>query len=115
MSVPRRGVLHYGHVKLNTDQRKLISNGDEVTLSPIETKLLAVLMERAPRVSPPELLLLLLWPDGEGNWPLLTDVIATLRSKLKECHCGCGLTHIPPFGHRLQLDEPDRADDLDFV
>lgn len=110
MCLPSRGVLHYGHVTLNTDQRSLGFNGREMALSPMEARLLAVLMERAPRVSPPELLLKLLWPDGDGSWPLLAEVLAALRVKLQESNAGCGLAHVPPFGHRLELSRRGRTD-----
>ncbi|GEM_PF-5236669 len=103
MNSPRRGILQYGHVTLNTDRRNLRFNGEELALSPLEARLLAVLIERAPRVSPPELLLTVLWPNGEGNWPLLTELLAALRAKLQENEVGCGLTYVAPFGHRLEL------------
>ena len=113
MNIPRRGILHYGHVTLNTDRRTLRFNGEELALSPLEARLLAVLMERAPRVSPPELLLTLLWPDGEGNWTLLTELLAALRLKLQENEVGCGLAYIAPFGHRLELIRRDRNGEQD--
>lgn len=103
MKVQKRGVIKYGPISLNIDRCNIECGEEEIKLSPIGTKLLAILMERAPRVTPPELLYWLLWSDGGGSWPLLTDAMTRLGCRLHESGSGCEIVNVAPFGHRLEL------------
>lgn len=77
--------LSYGSLALDTEKRKVTLNGQPVSLTLSEYKLLQALMAAPGRVFPREELLNCLYPSGETVIDRVVDVhIAKLRQKIED-------------------------------
>lgn len=94
-------VLSVGPVDLDLDGRRALVDGDELDLTPLEFRLLTVLMERRGRVQSRRELLRSVW-DTEADIETRTvDMhVARLRSKLGEA--GDLVETVRGFGYRFR-------------
>lgn len=92
-------VLTAGTVTLDRDRREARIDGDELTLTPKEFDLLAILIEEPGRVVPRAELYARIWdPVWVGSGKSLDVHVATLRRKLPD---GLGISAVRGVGYRL--------------
>ncbi len=99
-------VLDFGKIKVHGDEHLLTVNGRQVSLTPMEARLLWVLAERAGQVVPSAQLLSTVWGYPPGVRTRTLDVhIGRLRKKLEED--GRAPRHIitvPRVGYKFQAE-----------
>lgn len=92
-------VLTAGTVTLDRDRREARIDGDELTLTPKEFDLLAILIEEPGRVVPRAELYARIWdPVWVGSGKSLDVHVATLRRKLPD---GLSISAVRGVGYRL--------------
>ncbi len=79
---PRYLEIVPGELSLDFARRAVVLQGKEVSLTPIESRLLACLARNSNRVVSRETLMDELWPDGEGDPLRLKVAVHRLRAKL---------------------------------
>ncbi len=101
----RRGALQLGDITLDLDTHALTIGSRRIPLPPSQARLLAVLMEHAPRVVPPELLIARVWPPNEGNMAMLADAIVGVRNVLEseDGEQAVAICYVTGFGYRLEV------------
>ncbi len=86
--------------------QKAERNGQVLSLTPIETKILHILVQRSPRPANTQLLLSRIWPDQDVFEDTLRVHIHRLRSKLEPDPAHpCHLTTEKGAGYRLDFGE----------
>jgi DNA-binding response OmpR family regulator len=81
--LPPQQVVVDQHLRLDFARHVALVGAQQVHLTPVETRLLAVLARNANQVVPTEKLLEEVWPDGEGDPSRLWVNIRRLRNKLE--------------------------------
>ncbi len=100
----RMRCLSVGDVTLDLNGHAATVGDRSRSLSPLETKVLQVLMEHFPRVVPPELLAAHVWPDAEGDPSTLAAGISGLRAALADDPLGQSrIRHVEGYGYRISL------------
>lgn len=94
--------LSSGDLTLWLEQNTVTVGERDIPLRPVEARILRELLEHAPRVVPPELLIARVWPDGEGDLSTLATGISSLRAALGDDPLSPSrIQHVDGFGYRL--------------
>jgi two-component system KDP operon response regulator KdpE len=103
LSVP---VVTVGDLTVDLAKHQVLRAGEEIRLTPIEFKLLALLALHAGKVVTQDQLLAEIWGSkGEGRGHYLRNYVHFLRHKIEPDQPGSGrLRTIPGVGYRLDLD-----------
>ncbi len=78
------GIISFGRLKLNADADELQYDHVTINLTPIETKIMKVLMKNAPKITSREELLVKVWGTLLGESRAIDAHICRLRTKFKE-------------------------------
>jgi DNA-binding winged helix-turn-helix (wHTH) protein len=84
MNQPAKLFYEFGPFRLDTAERLLLRNGDEVSLTPKVFDLLLVLVENGGHILEKDELMKAVWPDAVVEETNLTRNISTLRRALGE-------------------------------
>jgi len=84
MNQPAKLFYEFGPFRLDTAERLLLRNGEEVSLTPKIFDLLLVLVENGGRILEKDELMKAVWPDAMVEETNLTRNISTLRRALGE-------------------------------
>ena len=90
-----------GNISLNQEKMQVLLDGQEITLTALEYRMLLILMENKGRTLPRSLILEKLW-DSEGNFVndnTLTVTVKRLREKLNNTRC---IATIRGIGYRME-------------
>ncbi|MGM0494387.1 MAG: winged helix-turn-helix domain-containing protein [Armatimonadota bacterium] len=94
--------LSSGDLTLWLDQNTVTVGERDTPLKPVEARILRELLEHAPRVVPPELLIARVWPDGEGDLSALATAISSLRAALGDDPLNPSrIQHVERFGYKI--------------
>ncbi|MGD9498749.1 MAG: response regulator transcription factor [Armatimonadota bacterium] len=98
----QRRALSLGDLSLDLQRHRLTVRGREIPLPPSQATLLRVLIEHAPRVVSPELLVARSQPWLEGDYGELGDAIMGLRAAIEEDPLQPRrILHVPGYGYRI--------------
>jgi DNA-binding winged helix-turn-helix (wHTH) protein/TolB-like protein/Tfp pilus assembly protein PilF len=84
MQQPRNQIYEFGSFRLEPGERRLLQNGERVSLTPKAFDTLVFLVERAGHLVEKEELMKALWPDSFVEEANLTQHVWTLRKTLGE-------------------------------
>ncbi len=98
--VPETLVLEDAGLRLDVAAREVHVDGDAVSLTPLEFRLLHALLEQRGRVISPEELLELAWSDPVGTNPERVK-FAVLRLRRKLGRAGSSIRNVRGFGYRI--------------
>src|SRR5215510_7087009 len=84
MNQPAKCFYEFGPFRLDTGERLLFCNGEEVSLTPKVFDLLLVLVENSGHIFEKDELMKAIWPDAVVEEANLTRNISTLRKALGE-------------------------------
>src|SRR5215510_2836707 len=84
MNQPAKCFYEFGPFRLDTGERLLLCNGEEVSLTPKVFDLLLVLVENSGHIFEKDELMKAIWPDSVVEEANLTRNISTLRKALGE-------------------------------
>ena len=90
-----------GNISLNQEKMQVLLDGQVITLTALEYRMLLILMENKGRTLPRSLILEKLW-DSEGNFVndnTLTVTVKRLREKLNNTRC---IATIRGIGYRME-------------
>ncbi|MGA9341997.1 MAG: winged helix-turn-helix domain-containing protein [Rhodanobacteraceae bacterium] len=112
MSATEKPVYRFGEFELDPDERRLLANGEPVTLTPKAFDMLVLLVEHAGHVVAKDQLMQALWPRGFVDESNLTKHIWLTRKALGEDgHSARFIETVPKRGYRFvaSVERHDRA------
>lgn len=96
------------NLSIDFARHSLISNGEEKRLTPIESRLLAILVRNANHVVTNERLMDEAWPDGEGDASRMWVNMSRLRDKLESLSASQNhLVTERNIGYKLSIASPN--------
>ena len=100
----RARCLSLNEITLDLNQRTVTVGDRSSCLTPVETRLLQLLIEHSPRVMPSELLMERIWSDADGDLAALAAAICSLRSAVDDAPQGKSrIQHVEGYGYRISL------------
>lgn len=103
------GSLTTGPLSLDPETLEVYLAGEQLSLTPICRRLLAVLMQDAPHVVSRTKLTRTLWGDNPPNSDALRTHIHALRHCLQQSPDAPQLVTVPTIGYRLTLGQEEQA------
>ncbi len=100
---PSNGVLRVGSITLDPSAHKVSVNNHELSLAPVEFRLIAYFMENAGRVIGRQQLLDKVWNRRSGIGERTVDVhVRRLRAALEPHGCEAAIQTVRGFGYRFE-------------